>query len=333
MYIVIILYIFFIQQNSPLSYAFNPENGFPILSWYEDKDDKELFLITPVLEFLSKVDDVRKIIPKIVEHNEINFNRFNEEVFKFYNNNINNIEKRGNLRGIKLNESEVNQVNIKVMNNLNGEKSVKNINSFRKNIQNSLNNNFIANNLNLIISNNNKGKYNNNNNPFFKQTDIKIHPKQIKNYNNHNLKKISINRPATSNLSLHHKKSLSLNNNNQYDKNSYLINTPLFKKSTSSKTIKITPLSMSYQTKKTKNYNNSLQRSFGNMHFSPLFLNHKFNHITKPKSSGRINNSVQINIPKTPQFKDIKNNSITNDIFLKFKAFNTTRYIDKKQKI
>ena len=90
---------------------------------------------------------------------------------------------------------------------------------------------------------------------------------------------------------------------------------------------------MSYQTKKTKNYNNSLQRSFGNMHFSPLFLNHKFNHITKPKSSGRINNSVQINIPKTPQFKDIKNNSITNDIFLKFKAFNTTRYIDKKQKI
>ena len=65
MYIVIILYIFFIQQNSPLSYAFNPENGFPILSWYEDKDDKELFLITPVLEFLSKVDDVRKIIIKI----------------------------------------------------------------------------------------------------------------------------------------------------------------------------------------------------------------------------------------------------------------------------
>lgn len=28
-----------IIDNSPTSYLFQPENGLPILSWYEDKDD------------------------------------------------------------------------------------------------------------------------------------------------------------------------------------------------------------------------------------------------------------------------------------------------------
>lgn len=49
----------------------NTENGLPIKSWYEDKKDIDLFRIYPILEFLSKVDDVRKYIGKFVENNEI----------------------------------------------------------------------------------------------------------------------------------------------------------------------------------------------------------------------------------------------------------------------
>lgn len=50
---------------------FHPDNGLPILSWYNERDDEELYKITPLLEFLSKVNDVRKFIPKMVSNKEI----------------------------------------------------------------------------------------------------------------------------------------------------------------------------------------------------------------------------------------------------------------------
>ena len=56
-----------IVDNSPLSYALHPENGLPILTWFEDKTDKELFNIIPILKFLSKVPDVRVFIPQFVD--------------------------------------------------------------------------------------------------------------------------------------------------------------------------------------------------------------------------------------------------------------------------
>ena len=58
-------------QNSPPSFLFHPDNGLPILSWYNERDDEELYKITPLLEFLSKVNDVRKFIPKMVSNKEI----------------------------------------------------------------------------------------------------------------------------------------------------------------------------------------------------------------------------------------------------------------------
>ena len=42
-----------IVDNSPLSYSLHPDNGLPILTWFEDKNDTELFKLKPVLEFLS----------------------------------------------------------------------------------------------------------------------------------------------------------------------------------------------------------------------------------------------------------------------------------------
>ena len=62
-----------IVDNSPLSYSFHPNNGLPILSWFDDYNDFELEKITPILIFLSTVDDVRQFIPKLVKNNEISY--------------------------------------------------------------------------------------------------------------------------------------------------------------------------------------------------------------------------------------------------------------------
>ena len=64
-----------IIDNNPISYILNQDNGIPILTWYEDLEDKELINLIPLLKYLSIVDDVRPIINKIVDQksNTINF--------------------------------------------------------------------------------------------------------------------------------------------------------------------------------------------------------------------------------------------------------------------
>lgn len=62
-----------IVDNSPLSYLLHPENGLPIITWFEDKNDRELYKIMPILEFLSEVNDVREYIPQIVFNDEISY--------------------------------------------------------------------------------------------------------------------------------------------------------------------------------------------------------------------------------------------------------------------
>ena len=64
-----------IVDNSPLAYAFDNDNGLPITSWFDDKNDKELFDITPLLIFLSKTNDVRKYIEKFVYFDKINYSK------------------------------------------------------------------------------------------------------------------------------------------------------------------------------------------------------------------------------------------------------------------
>ena len=53
-----------IIDNSPNSYQFQPENGIPILSWYDDPNDRELMNFAPALKLLAdpQIDDVRPII-------------------------------------------------------------------------------------------------------------------------------------------------------------------------------------------------------------------------------------------------------------------------------
>ena len=62
-----------IVDNSPLAFAFDSDNGLPILSWFDDPIDKELMNIQPLLEFLANTKDVRKYIKKFVKNNNINY--------------------------------------------------------------------------------------------------------------------------------------------------------------------------------------------------------------------------------------------------------------------
>ena len=56
-----------IVDNNPDCFTFDPNNAIPIESWFEDRTDKELQKVTPILEALTNTDDVRKYIKHIVE--------------------------------------------------------------------------------------------------------------------------------------------------------------------------------------------------------------------------------------------------------------------------
>ena len=64
-----------IIDNSPHSYAFQPENALPSLNWYDDKNDTELMEMIPILERLAYVPDVRDYLPQFIENNSINWER------------------------------------------------------------------------------------------------------------------------------------------------------------------------------------------------------------------------------------------------------------------
>ena len=76
-----------ILDNNPLAYSLNQYNGFPIKSWFDDKNDDELLKIIPILEFLSYVPDVRDYIKKIVVQNKIQFDSV-KQVISNYNNEL-----------------------------------------------------------------------------------------------------------------------------------------------------------------------------------------------------------------------------------------------------
>ena len=61
-----------IIDNSPTSYMLQPEQGLPILSWYDDMSDRALYEYIPMLIELSKVKDVRECITNFVHNNTIN---------------------------------------------------------------------------------------------------------------------------------------------------------------------------------------------------------------------------------------------------------------------
>ena len=109
-----------IVDNSPMSYALNPENGLPILTWFEDKDDRELYNISSILEFLSFVPDVRNYIRQFVVNDEISYNNV-INVFDRYNEMLNqrklikssNTNNNANKNKSKDNKKPINKNNSK----------------------------------------------------------------------------------------------------------------------------------------------------------------------------------------------------------------------------
>ena len=109
-----------IVDNSPLSYSLHPDNGLPILTWFEDKNDTELFKLKPVLEFLSYVPDVRDFIPKFIgENNKINYEKTKEIINgykgpKYIVQDKENENKNNNKKNLKINPKEI-HVNIEIV--------------------------------------------------------------------------------------------------------------------------------------------------------------------------------------------------------------------------
>ena len=120
-----------IVDNSPLAYTLDIDNGLPIKTWYEDKNDIELFKISGILEFLSKTGDVRNYIRKFVKQNEIAY----EEAMNF----IKTFENKKNKINKSFLKSENNHNNTSnYENNINDTSSANNISNSRN--KNNINN-------------------------------------------------------------------------------------------------------------------------------------------------------------------------------------------------
>ena len=135
-----------IVDNSPMSYALNPENGLPISTWFEDKQDRELYNISSILEFLSFVPDVRNYINKFVINDEICYSNV-INVFDRYNEMLN--QKKISKNKLVKNKSKDDKKNMNINKNNSKQKynTNNNINSNsllsdnKENISNNINNN------------------------------------------------------------------------------------------------------------------------------------------------------------------------------------------------
>lgn len=61
-----------IIDNSPTAYLFQPDNALPIISWYDEKEDTQLYDYIPFLQALSNIDDVRPILKALMENSNEN---------------------------------------------------------------------------------------------------------------------------------------------------------------------------------------------------------------------------------------------------------------------
>jgi len=53
-----------IIDNSPFSYMFQPDNAIPISSWFNDRNDRQLYDLLPFLDTIAACDDVVEVLQK-----------------------------------------------------------------------------------------------------------------------------------------------------------------------------------------------------------------------------------------------------------------------------
>lgn len=112
-------------DNNPVSYLLNKHNGIPILTWHSSKTDTELIKLVPFLEYLSKVDDVRECIKKVINGNYVNYREVNKLINMNtggYGANSNKHSTRSELFGIGSNDYTRNSLNSESNNNNNSNK-------------------------------------------------------------------------------------------------------------------------------------------------------------------------------------------------------------------
>ena len=51
-------------DNTPISFAYQPQNGLPIVTWRQDDADCELIKLCPLLDELAAHDDVRPVLSR-----------------------------------------------------------------------------------------------------------------------------------------------------------------------------------------------------------------------------------------------------------------------------
>ena len=198
-----------IVDNSPMAYLLNTENGIPILTWFDNKNDKELYKISPLLEFLSQVNDVREYIPKIVINNEISYknammvmDEYERNIDRYKQRRIKQIEDKDkdNLVDKNYENKEIDDNNIEKINQDKNQQQI-NINIINNNITNYIydnnlpvkNENISNNIMNKDIENKNKNEKNKfNPNSIIASVNRAENP-DIKNSLNENNKKVSDN--------------------------------------------------------------------------------------------------------------------------------------------
>ena len=337
-------------DNNPNSYRYNKCNGIPIKTWHFDKSDKELIKIIPFLTFLALVEDVREYIPKVVDDDQLNYNKVKNIM---NNSTINNIIKKDSINKNKRivnkvkhkNKSNNSYNNSNINNNsdsigklkyypsytINEDSKLNNTgnknrnndnninNNINKNIHNNINNNINNNNINNNINNNNINNNNNieNNDNLFYSSNINYN-NNLEEGNNNNYNTVLNNRKnnhisGTINFRepiTHFQSSIYAGNKNKINNNNNMI-------------ISNGNININQVNKNDENDNNQYQRSKISNNFNELTSTiHKFSSINFNLVNSQSNNK------KIKYSVDLKNqkyaNSNSNEIHKIYENKNMT---------
>ena len=319
-------------DNNPNSYRYNKCNGIPIKTWHYDKNDKELIKIIPFLTFLALVEDVREYIPKVIDDDQVNYNKIKNII---NNSTINNIIKKDNknkriINKIKkhkaINNNSYNNTNNNINNNnLNANRKIKYYPSYTNNEENKLNvtgnkdNKKESHSCNKIIKEKEENKNENNNNIYNNNINFnKLEERKNNNYNTALNNKKNNHNPATINFRepiAHFQSSIYAGYNSpKENKNNMIINNGY--------------ININKTNRNEDNDINKYQRSKSSNNFNELTRTiHKFSSINfNLMNSQSNNNNINKNMKYSVDSKNIQQNinNKNNDIYQIYENKNMT---------
>ena len=281
-----------IIDNNPVSYSFNIENGLPIKTWHFDKGDFELEKFVPLLNFLSEVDDVRKIIRKIVDNKEniIDFRLVDDFI------------KEEKIKKINIDNREINRSKsyknfLNKKNNININNNNNYYNYFRDEMNNDFNSSYKMNN------------YINNNNIEDFDTEQNEQINKLSNNNNNDKNNILNENYNISNINY-----INENNNNNMLRMSYSSNNFLLNSNNNNDNINKFKNVLVTNSLTQKPYNYTRNNSYNNININNInnnknIVNNNENYLKRNNSSTLIFNS---NIKEIKPFLNKKENNLIN---------------------